>query len=131
MEIKKEIKFKCPHNLAWLVTYSDGYRATVTLTYKESTYPLFTYEFGNTMKRTPGAACGQEFNLLDRELVLTVTVGQTGFLDCITKKDCMTAGASRENVAERRLFMYEVSDNPDYQDYGSLTVSLINFPPLP
>ena len=41
------------------------------------------------MKRTPRAKYGQEFNLWDRELVLTVTIGQTDFLDCITKKDFM------------------------------------------
>jgi len=82
------------------------------------------------MQHTPRVECGQEFNLLNRELVLTVTVAQTDFLDCITKKDFMTAAASREKVAERHLFMYEVSGNPDYRDYAGLSVTLINFPPV-
>jgi hypothetical protein len=130
MEIKKEIKFNCPNRLAWLITYNAGYKATVTLTYKDSTFPLFSYEFGNTIQRTPKVECGQEFHLENRELILTVTVGDVGYLDCITKKDFMTAGQSRKKVAERRLFMYEVSDNPDYRDYGGLSISFINFPML-
>ena len=50
------------------------------------------------MKPTPRAECGQEFNLLNRELVLTVTIGQTDFLDCITKKDFIVADGSHEKV---------------------------------
>ena len=133
MEIKKSIKFNCSDcwSLVWLVSYNDGYRATVTLTYKDSSYPLFSYEFGNTMQHTPRVECGQMFNLLNRELVLTVKIRQTDFLDCITKKNFMTAGSLRKKVAESRWFMFEVSDNPDYQDYRGLSVSLINFaPPL-
>jgi len=82
------------------------------------------------MKPAPGAECGQEFNLWNRELVFTVTIGQTDFLDCVTKKDFIVAVTSHEKITERRLFLYEVSNNPDYRNYGSLSVSLINSPPL-
>jgi hypothetical protein len=42
----------------------------------------------------------------------------------------MAAGTSGKKVAERRWFLFEVSENPDYQDYSGLSVSLINFAPL-
>jgi hypothetical protein len=130
MEITKEIEFDRPNRLEWLVSYHAGYRATVTLTYKDSTFPLFTYEFGNTVQRTPKVECGQTDIMRGHALLLTVTIKHSEHIDCLTRNDSMSVDRSGKQVAEWRRYMFETSQNPDYQDYGGLSVSLVNYPLL-
>ena len=129
MEIIKTIKFKNPYRLAWFITYNKCNRATVTLTYKNSEFPLFAYAFGNSMQRKSATESGQMSDLDNHELTLTVSISKANQIDCIAKKDNIRAETSREPFAECHRFFFETSGNPDYQDYSGLTVTLLNFTP--
>ena len=127
MELKETVKFKEPCRLVWTVVCSRFFGGSVKLHYKDSTFPLFAYEFGNTIQRTPRVESGQMLDLMNHDLTLTVATAQAENLHCLTKNSVVRADSSGETVAESRWFLFDTSDNPDSRDYSALSVSLVNF----